>query len=61
MPALTVLGLVIGIVVFVILVVSVAAWWVAAIIGLGVLLVCTLADGLIQWGRVNPNKSGAYG
>lgn len=51
MPALTMLGVVLGVVVFVILGVSVAAWWVAAVVGLGVLLILTLLDGLSQYNR----------
>jgi hypothetical protein len=46
MPALTLLGLVAGIVVFVVLVITVSEWWIAAVIGLGVTLVLTMIDGL---------------
>ena len=54
---LTGIGIVVGIVVFAILVVTVAAWWVAAIIGLGVILVLSMLDGFAQWSRL---KDGVY-
>jgi hypothetical protein len=61
MPALTLLGVVLGVVLFVILAVSVAAWWVAAVVGLGVIGVLSLIDLAIQWNRVSSrNGSGAY-
>jgi uncharacterized membrane protein len=56
MPVLTVLGAIAGVVVFAILIVSVSPFWVAATIGLGVLAVAVVVDGLIQWSRVNPYK-----
>ena len=56
MPVITVLGAVLGVVVFAILIVSVSPFWVAATIGLGVLAVAVVLDGLIQWSRVNPHK-----
>jgi hypothetical protein len=56
MPALTLLSIPLGIVVFVILIVAVSPFWVAAIIGLGVIAVFTVVDGLREWNRVNPYK-----
>jgi hypothetical protein len=44
MPALTMLGIVVGLVLFVVLGVAATAWWVAALIGLGVVLVLSLID-----------------
>jgi hypothetical protein len=46
------LGIVLGVIVFVILGVTVAEWWVAAITGLGVILVASMVDGLIQMNRI---------
>jgi len=43
------LGLVVGIVLFVILGVTVASWWVAAISGLGALLIISLVGAFGQW------------
>jgi hypothetical protein len=61
MPALTMLSVVLGVVLFVILAVSVAAWWVAAIAGLGVVLLASLIDLGIQSNREGAGKgSGAY-
>jgi uncharacterized membrane protein len=59
MPALTGLSIVVGIVVIVILVVSVAAWWVAAIAGLGVICLASLIDLALQSNRANAG-SGEY-
>jgi hypothetical protein len=59
MPALTMLGIVLGVVVFVVLTVSVAAWWVAAVIGLGLIVVLSMIDGLSHYNRERSGR-GAY-
>ncbi len=59
--ALTLLSIPLGVVLFVILVVAVAAWWVAAISGFGLILVASLVDLAIQSSRANAgNGSSAY-
>jgi hypothetical protein len=59
MPLLA-LGIVAGVVLFVLLVVTVAAWWVAAISGLGVILLVSFFGAFTEWSREN-KQSGAYG
>jgi hypothetical protein len=53
---LVMLGVVVGVVLFVLLTVTVAAWWVAAISGLGVVLVCSLVGAFSAW----KSEGGAY-
>jgi hypothetical protein len=57
MPSLTLLGLAVGVVVFVVLVLAVAEWWVAAIIGLGIILVLAMIDGLRMTGGMSRGQS----
>jgi hypothetical protein len=56
---LIVLGAVVGVVLFLILVVTVAAWWVAAISGLGVILLVSLVGAFAEWSKEN-RQTGAY-
>jgi hypothetical protein len=59
--ALTMLSIPLGVVLFVILVVAVAAWWVAAISGLGLICLASLIDLAIQSNRAGEGKaSSAY-
>jgi hypothetical protein len=54
MPALTMLAVVVGVLVFLILgATSATSWWLAVVIGIGLTLVVTLVDGLVQGSRVN--------
>jgi hypothetical protein len=57
---LVLLGVVVGVVLFVLLVVTVAAWWVAAIAGLGVILLVSFFGAFTEWSREN-KQSGVYG
>ncbi|HWF51754.1 MAG TPA: hypothetical protein VG294_14035 [Solirubrobacteraceae bacterium] len=47
----------VGVVVFVVLVLAVAEWWVAAIIGLGIILVLAMIDGLRMTGGMSRGQS----
>jgi hypothetical protein len=55
----TLLSIVVGVVLFVILVTTVAVWWVAAISGLGVVLLASLFETAVLVTREN-NEKGAY-
>jgi hypothetical protein len=57
---LTLLGLVLGVVVFVVLILAVSPFWVAGIIGVGVVLVFSLLDLAIQIPRSIGRSGGAY-
>jgi hypothetical protein len=52
----TLLSVVVGVVLFVILVTTVAVWWVAAISGLGVILVASLFETAVLVSRENREK-----
>ncbi|MEA2199318.1 MAG: hypothetical protein QOJ25_3369 [Solirubrobacteraceae bacterium] len=49
--AVTLLSVVVGAVLFVILTVTVAAWWVAAVAGLGVILLASLFETVVLVNR----------
>ncbi|HWF25515.1 MAG TPA: hypothetical protein VG275_08715 [Solirubrobacteraceae bacterium] len=53
---MTLLSVVVGVVLFVILVTTVAVWWVAAISGLGVILVASLFETAVLVSRENREK-----